>query len=72
MGIWGFPDGYFVHPTKRMQALFCDGHAKATKFSQTLGTSNDDQQWTFLTWRYNNVTIARKLLQNPKTFAKMD
>jgi hypothetical protein len=55
-----------------MQALYCDGHAKATKFSQTLGTNNDDQQWTFLSWRYNNVKIARQLLQNPKTFAMMD
>jgi len=25
-----------------------------------------------LSYRYNNVTIGRKLLQNPNTFAKMD
>ena len=60
-----------------MQALYCDGHAKATKFSQTLGTSQDDQQWSFLTNCgggncKKTIDNARKLLQNPKTFAKME
>jgi prepilin-type N-terminal cleavage/methylation domain-containing protein/prepilin-type processing-associated H-X9-DG protein len=77
MGIWGFPDGFYVHPTHRMQALFCDGHAKATRFSQTLGTSQDDQQWSFLTNCdggncKKTIDNARKLLQNPKTLAAMD
>jgi prepilin-type N-terminal cleavage/methylation domain-containing protein len=53
MGIWGFGPpsttfGFYVHPNKRMQALYLDTHAKSTKFSQTLGTSQDDQQWSFL------------------------
>jgi prepilin-type processing-associated H-X9-DG protein len=66
-----------VHPTHRMQALFCDGHAKATRFSQTLGTGQDDQQWSFLDKCgggncKKNIDAARQLLQNPKTFAKMD
>ena len=49
-----------------MQALYFDGHAKSTKFSQTLGTNNDDQQWTWLTTpvnRYDDVNLARKALQ---------
>jgi hypothetical protein len=63
---WGLTRGFYVHPTKRMQALYMDGHAKSTKFSQTLGTNNDDQQWTWLTTpynRYDDVTEARKALQ---------
>jgi len=63
---WGLTQGFFVHPTKRMQALYFDGHAKSTKFSQTLGTNNDDQQWTWLTTpinRYDDVNLARKALQ---------
>jgi prepilin-type processing-associated H-X9-DG protein len=77
MGIWGFPAGYFVHRTHRMQALFCDGHAKATKFSQTLGTSWDDQQWSFLTYCGGGnckkiIDNARRSLQDPKVFAAMD
>jgi prepilin-type processing-associated H-X9-DG protein len=77
MGIWGFPDGFYVHPTHRMQALFCDGHAKATRFSQTLGTSQDDQQWSFLTNCDGGnckkaIDNARNLLRNPKTLATMD
>jgi prepilin-type processing-associated H-X9-DG protein len=68
-GIWGFADtgpgpggSFFVHSNKQMQALFFDGHAKTTRFSQTLGTSNDDQQWTWLPDRLADVTTARKLL----------
>src|ERR1043166_2491600 len=52
MGIWGLDVngatsptfGFFVHSNKRMQALYLDAHAKSTKFSQTLGTSQADQQ----------------------------
>jgi len=61
---WGLTKGFFVHPTKRMQALYFDGHAKSTKFSQTLGTGNDDQQWTWDPARMkNDVDVARKSLQ---------
>jgi len=45
-----------------MQALFFDGHAKSTRFSQTLGTSDDDQQWAWTKDRLADVTSARKLL----------
>jgi len=80
MGIWGFNNswgltptsGFFVHATKRMQALYMDGHAKSTKFSQTLGTNDDDQQWTFLRSpinRYADVNAARKALSDPKVRA---
>jgi prepilin-type N-terminal cleavage/methylation domain-containing protein len=77
MGIWGFNDswgaapdsGFFVHSNKRMQALYLDTHAKSTKFSQTLGTNNDDQQWTFLQHRYADVNAARKMLTKPKVRA---
>jgi prepilin-type N-terminal cleavage/methylation domain-containing protein len=80
MGIWGFNNswgltptsGFFVHPTKRMQVLYMDTHAKSTKFSQTLGTNDDDQQWTFLRSpinRYNDVNAARKALSDPKVRA---
>jgi prepilin-type N-terminal cleavage/methylation domain-containing protein/prepilin-type processing-associated H-X9-DG protein len=67
-GIWGFAQAgengtsYFVHKNHQMQALFFDGHAKTTRFSQTLGTSNDDQQWTWMKDRLADVTTARKLL----------
>jgi len=60
---WGLTQGYFVHPTKRMQALFFDGHAKSTKFSQTLGTNDNDQQWAFAATSLPDVTAARKALQ---------
>jgi prepilin-type N-terminal cleavage/methylation domain-containing protein len=67
MAIWGLESlSFFVHPTKRMQALYLDGHAKSTKFSQTLGTNNDDQQWTFWPAHYPIVDTARKDLRNPK------
>src|SRR5207253_554605 len=77
MGIWGLnnswgltpTNGFFVHSTKRMQALYMDGHAKSTKFIQTLGTNNDDQRWTFLSNRYSDVNNARKNLQNAKVAA---
>jgi prepilin-type N-terminal cleavage/methylation domain-containing protein/prepilin-type processing-associated H-X9-DG protein len=69
-GIWGFADtgpgpggSFFVHSNKQMQALFFDGHAKTTRFSQTLGTSSADQQWTWLPGeRTQQVDAARKLL----------
>jgi len=67
-GIWGFADAgenggsFFVHKSHQMQALFFDGHAKTTRFSQTLGTSDDDQQWTWMKDRLADVTTARKLL----------
>ena len=67
-GIWGFADSgpnggsFFVHSNKQMQALFFDGHAKSTRFSQTLGTSDDDQQWAWTKDRLGAVTDARKLL----------
>jgi prepilin-type N-terminal cleavage/methylation domain-containing protein len=61
---WGLTKGFFVHPTKRMQALYFDGHAKSTKFSQTLGTSKDDQQWAWASDRLADVDLARKALQN--------
>jgi prepilin-type N-terminal cleavage/methylation domain-containing protein len=67
---WGMEGGFYVHPTKRMQALFVDTHAKSTRFSQTLGTSNDDQAWTFWPNQYAAVTQARKDLRNPKVWAK--
>jgi prepilin-type processing-associated H-X9-DG protein len=78
IGIWGFDPGsatnktfgFYVHPNKRMQALYLDGHAKSTKFSQTLGTSQDDQQWSFLkTCLLQDckkiIDTARKNLSNP-------
>ena len=46
-----------------MQALFLDSHAKSTKFSRTLGTGNDDQQWTPWPQGLNDVNLARKALQ---------
>jgi prepilin-type N-terminal cleavage/methylation domain-containing protein len=60
---WGLTQGYFVHPTHRMQALYFDGHAKSTKFSQTLGTGDADQQWAFQKSSLNDVNLARKALQ---------
>jgi prepilin-type N-terminal cleavage/methylation domain-containing protein len=82
MGIWGFNNswgltptsGFYVHPSKRMQALYLDTHAKSTKFSQTLGTSQDDQQWSFLDKCLNapckpTIDAARKALQDPKVAA---
>ena len=78
MGIWGFDAngatsktfGFYVHPNKRMQALYLDTHAKSTKFSQTLGTSQDDQQWSFLTKCLLQdckkiIDTARNQLKNP-------
>ncbi len=77
IGIWDFPDGFYVHPTKRMQAIYCDGHAKATKFSQTLGASQDDQEWSFLTTCggancKTTIDNARKTLRQPKVWAQME
>jgi len=77
MHIWGLNNswgltptsGFFQHSTKRMQSLYFDGHAKSITFSQTLGTNNDDQQWTFLTQFYTDVNNARKALQDPKVKA---
>jgi prepilin-type N-terminal cleavage/methylation domain-containing protein/prepilin-type processing-associated H-X9-DG protein len=72
-GLWGFSDAgnngksFFVHPNKQMQALYFDGHAKTTRFSQTLGTSDDDQQWTWLQSRIGDVRTARKLLATSAT-----
>jgi prepilin-type N-terminal cleavage/methylation domain-containing protein len=60
---WGLKQGFFVHPTKRMQALYFDGHAKSTKFTQTLGTGDSDQQWAFASDRLADVNLARKALQ---------
>jgi len=62
-------NSFFVHPNKRMQALYMDGHAKATRFSQTLGTSDADQEWTFLPQYYKDVTAARKALRTPVFWA---
>ena len=77
-GIWGFADAwengvsFFVHSNHQMQALFFDGHAKTTRFSQTLGTSDADQQWTWLSGSLAAVTTARKLLaRDPKMQAKV-
>jgi prepilin-type N-terminal cleavage/methylation domain-containing protein len=82
MGIWGFDAGgatsktfgFYVHPNKRMQALYLDTHAKSTKFSQTLGASQDDQQWSFLTTCLNVnckgiIDTARKNLTLPQVQA---
>jgi len=60
---WGLKQGYFVHATKTMQALYFDGHAKATRFSQTLGTNDTDQQWAWTSDRILQVADARKSLQ---------
>jgi len=60
---WGLKQGFFVHSTKFMQALYLDSHAKSTRFSQTLGTGNDDQQWTPWPNGLNDVNLARKGLQ---------
>jgi prepilin-type N-terminal cleavage/methylation domain-containing protein/prepilin-type processing-associated H-X9-DG protein len=78
-GIWGFADAgpgpagsFFVHSNKQMQALYFDGHAKTTRFSQTLGTSDDDQQWAWLPERLGDVRTARKkLATDPKMQAKV-
>jgi prepilin-type N-terminal cleavage/methylation domain-containing protein len=69
---WGPALGFFVHPTKRMQALYLDGHAKSTKFSQTLGTNNDDQQWTIWPAHYAVVDQYRKALRQPKIAAVVE
>ena len=67
---WGIAGGFYLHPTKRMQALYFDGHAKSTKFSQTLGTGDSDEQWAFTKDRLADVNAARKALQNdPKVQA---
>ena len=75
-GIWGLTASgvasngtFYVHPTKWMQAVYLDGHAKSTKFSRTLGTNNDDQEWTFLEYRYRDVDNARKELRKPAVWA---
>jgi prepilin-type N-terminal cleavage/methylation domain-containing protein/prepilin-type processing-associated H-X9-DG protein len=60
---WGLTQGFFVHPTKRMQALYFDGHAKSTKFSQTLGTGDSDEQWAYTKDRLPDVNSARKAIQ---------
>jgi prepilin-type N-terminal cleavage/methylation domain-containing protein/prepilin-type processing-associated H-X9-DG protein len=67
---WGITGGFFIHPTKRMQVLYFDGHAKSTKFTQTLGTDDTNQQWAWLKDRMLDVKTARKALQNPKVWAK--
>ena len=59
---WGLTRGFYVHPTKRMQALFFDGHAKSTKFTQTLGKDDTDQQWALTPDRIPDVTEARRSL----------
>jgi prepilin-type N-terminal cleavage/methylation domain-containing protein len=69
---WGMTGGFFVHPTKRMQTLYMDGHAKSTKFSQTLGTGNEDQQWTFFPEQYKHVDTARRDLRRPKVWAAFE
>jgi prepilin-type N-terminal cleavage/methylation domain-containing protein/prepilin-type processing-associated H-X9-DG protein len=69
---WGLTGGFFVHPTKRMQALYFDGHAKSTKFSQTLGTNENDQEWTFLPAQLAAVTQARKDLHNAAVWAFLE
>ena len=67
---WGIAGGFYLHPTKRMQALYFDGHAKSTKFSQTLGTGDSDEQWAFTKDRLADVNAARRALQNdPKVQA---
>jgi prepilin-type N-terminal cleavage/methylation domain-containing protein len=72
-GIWGLTGAptasYYVHANHRMTTLYLDGHAKATRFSQTLGTNNDDQEWTFFPVEYPAVTQARKDLRTPKMWA---
>jgi prepilin-type processing-associated H-X9-DG protein len=60
---WGLTGGFYVHPTRTMQALYFDGHAKATRFSQTLGSGDTDEQWAWTTARINDVNLARKGLQ---------
>jgi prepilin-type N-terminal cleavage/methylation domain-containing protein/prepilin-type processing-associated H-X9-DG protein len=62
---WGIKGGFFVHPTRHMQVLYFDGHAKAITFSQTLGTNNDDQQWAFQQSQYAAVNAARTALRDP-------
>jgi prepilin-type N-terminal cleavage/methylation domain-containing protein/prepilin-type processing-associated H-X9-DG protein len=69
---WGLTRGFYLHSNKQMQALYMDGHAKATKFGHTLGTNNDDQQWTFLQHRYADVNAARAMLKKPKVQAAFE
>jgi prepilin-type N-terminal cleavage/methylation domain-containing protein/prepilin-type processing-associated H-X9-DG protein len=69
---WGMTGGFFVHPNKRMQALYMDGHAKSTKFSQTLGTGNEDQQWTWFPSEYKHVDNARRDLRKPRVWAAFE
>jgi prepilin-type processing-associated H-X9-DG protein len=67
---WGATAGFYMHPTKFMQVLYMDGHAKSIKFRQTLGTNNDDQQWTFIPSQYVWVDNARTgLATEPKVQA---
>src|SRR5207247_739916 len=61
---WGLKQGFYVHPTRTMQALFFDGHAKSTRFSQTVGTGDNDQNWTPDKGRLNDVNLDRKGLQH--------
>jgi prepilin-type N-terminal cleavage/methylation domain-containing protein/prepilin-type processing-associated H-X9-DG protein len=69
-GIWGMVDAgengnsFFVHSNHQMQAMFFDGHAKTTRFSQTLGTSDADQQWAWTAVDMAKVTTARNLLRS--------
>jgi prepilin-type N-terminal cleavage/methylation domain-containing protein/prepilin-type processing-associated H-X9-DG protein len=60
---WGLKQGFYVHPTRTMQVLYFDGHAKATRFGQTIGTDDNDQQWAWDKSRINDVNLARKGLQ---------
>jgi prepilin-type N-terminal cleavage/methylation domain-containing protein len=71
-GIWGFPTEFFLHSTKRMQAIYFDGHAKSTKFSQTIGTNKDDQQWAWIPDRIAQVDEARAKLRDPKVSAMVN
>jgi prepilin-type N-terminal cleavage/methylation domain-containing protein/prepilin-type processing-associated H-X9-DG protein len=67
---WGLTAGFFMHPTRFMQVLYLDGHAKSIKFRSTMGKNNDDQQWSFLDWRYPDIDKARNDLNaNPKIAA---
>jgi prepilin-type N-terminal cleavage/methylation domain-containing protein/prepilin-type processing-associated H-X9-DG protein len=76
-GIWGFLDAgenggsFFVHKNHQMQALFFDGHAKTTRFSQTLGTSDADQQWTWIQANMAAVTTARNQSRSAAMQAKV-
>jgi prepilin-type N-terminal cleavage/methylation domain-containing protein/prepilin-type processing-associated H-X9-DG protein len=76
-GIWGFTDAgenglsFFVHSNHQMQAMFFDGHAKTTRFSQTLGSSDADQQWTWIQANLAAVTTARAQMKTAKMRAQV-